>query len=180
MWRGMSGGNTLLAHVVGAGKTGCMVATAMKMKQAGLIKKPLFAVPNHLLEQFAREFQQWYPNAKLLVAGKDDFTRERRKVLTAKIASGEWDAVIVTHSGFERIGMSRAFQERFLRQQIAEYDQLLTDRAGNRTSKAGARSVRKSLEKQRGGAPRPSSRTCSRPTRRMTGWCSRNSGWTTF
>ena len=84
----MSGGNTLLAHVVGAGKSFTMAATAMKMKQAGLIQKPLVVVPNHLLEQFAREFQQLYPNAHLLVAGKDDFTRERRKYLTAKIASG--------------------------------------------------------------------------------------------
>ena len=148
VWRGMSGGNTLLAHVVGAGKTGCMVATAMKMKQAGLVHKPLVVVPNHLLEQFAREFQQWYPNARLLVAGKDDFTRDRRKVLTAKIAAGDWDAVILTHSGFERIGMSREFQARFLREQIAEYDQLLTDRAADRDSKA-RRNILKSLEKQK-------------------------------
>ncbi|VTS00593.1 dna methylase : Helicase, C-terminal OS=Blastopirellula marina DSM 3645 GN=DSM3645_28052 PE=4 SV=1: Methyltransf_26: SNF2_N [Gemmata massiliana] len=148
VWRGMSGGNTLLAHVVGAGKTGCMVATAMKMKQAGLIRKPLVVVPNHLLEQFAREFQQWYPNARLLVAGRDDFTRERRKALTAKIATGDWDAVIVTHSGFERIGMSRDFQARFLREQIAEYDRLLTDRAADRDSRA-RRNILKSLEKQK-------------------------------
>src|SRR3954471_13759747 len=97
----------------------------MKPRQAGLTSKPMVVVPNHLLEQFAREFQQGYPNARLLVASKDDFTRDRRKVLTAKIASGEWDAIIVTHSSFERIGMSRAYQERFLREQIAEYEQLL-------------------------------------------------------
>src|ERR1700740_3250945 len=127
VWRGMSSGNTLLAHAVGAGKTFTMAATGMKMKQAGLLKKPMYVVPNHLLEQFAREFQQWYPNARLLVAAKEDFTRERRKVLTAKIASGDWDGIVVTHSSFERIGMSRQYQERFLRQQIAEYDQLLCD-----------------------------------------------------
>ena len=79
VWRGMSSGNTLLAHVVGAGKTFTMAATGMKMKQAGLIKKPMYVVPNHLLEQFAREFMQLYPNAKLLVATKEDFTKERRK-----------------------------------------------------------------------------------------------------
>src|SRR5581483_12028183 len=107
VWRGVSGGNTPLAHVVGAGKSYTMAATAVKMRQAGLIRKPLIVVPNHLLEQFAREFQQLYPNAHLLVAGKGDFTRDRRKYLTAKIASGDWDAVIVTHSSFERIGMSR-------------------------------------------------------------------------
>ncbi len=105
VWRGMSSGNTLLAHAVGAGKTFTMAATGMKMKQAGLIKKPMYVVPNHLLEQFSREFMQLYPNAKLLVAAKEDLTRDRRKFLTAKIASGEWDGIIVTHSSFERIGM---------------------------------------------------------------------------
>ena len=90
VWRGMSSGNTLLAHAVGAGKTFTMAATGMKMKQAGLIKKPMYVVPNHLLEQFSREFMQLYPNAKLLVAAKEDLGRDRRKQLTAKIASGEW------------------------------------------------------------------------------------------
>ena len=98
VWRSMSGGNTLLAHVVGAGKTFTMAATAMKMKAAGLITKPMTVVPNHMLEQFARESVQLYPNAKLLVATKEDLTRDRRKQLTAKIASGDWDGVIVTHS----------------------------------------------------------------------------------
>ncbi len=125
VWRGMSSGNTLLAHTVGAGKTFTMAATGMKMKQAALIKKPMYVVPNHLLEQFSREFMQLYPNAKLLVAGKEDLTRDRRKFLTAKIASGEWDGIVVTHSSFERIGMSRDYQEKFLVEQIAEYDELL-------------------------------------------------------
>jgi hypothetical protein len=98
VWRGMSSGNTLLAHCVGAGKTYTMAATGMKMKQAGLIQKPMYVVPNHLLEQFAREFMQLYPNAKLLVAAKEDLSRDRRKHLTARIASGEWDGIIVTHS----------------------------------------------------------------------------------
>ncbi|OWK39469.1 DEAD/DEAH box helicase family protein [Fimbriiglobus ruber] len=144
VWRIMSGGNTLLAHAVGAGKTGACSAGAMKLKQAGLAKKSLIAVPNHLLEQFAREFQQFYPNAKLLVASKDDFTKERRKFLTAKIASGDWDAIIVTHSSFERIGMSRDFQEKFLRKQIAEYEELLCDRAKDKN-----RNIIKTLEKQK-------------------------------
>ena len=73
----------------------------MKMRQAGLIKKPMFVVPNHMLEQFSREFMQLYPNARLLAAGKDDLTKEKRKLLTAKIASGEWDGIIVTHSGLK-------------------------------------------------------------------------------
>ena len=146
VWRGMSSGNTLLAHCVGAGKTLEMAATAMKMKQAGLAKKALIAVPNHLLEQFAREFQQIYPNARLLMASKEDFTKERRKFLTAKIASGDWDAIIVTHSSFERIGMSKAYQETFLRQQIEEYDQLLRESAA---AKQTNRNIIKTIEKQK-------------------------------
>jgi N12 class adenine-specific DNA methylase len=146
VWRGMSSGNTLLAHAVGAGKTFTMAAAGMKMKQAGLIKKPMYVIPNHLLEQFAREFMQLYPNAKLLVATKEDLTRDRRKHLTAKIASGEWGGIIVTHSSFERIGMSRNYQERFLLEQIAEYDQLLREHAGNRGAN---RNLIKAIEKQK-------------------------------
>src|SRR5207302_5613189 len=124
-----------------------LAATGMTMKQAGLAKKPLYVVPNHLLWPFASHFMQLYPNAKLLVAAKEDLSRDRRKHLTAKIASGEWDGIIVTHSSFERIGMSREYQERFLREQIAEYEQLLVDGA-----KGGARAHRniiKTLEKQK-------------------------------
>src|SRR5258708_38934605 len=148
VWRCMSSGNTLLAHVVGAGKTYTMAGAGMKMKQAGLRKKPMYVVPNHLLEQFAREFMQLYPNAKLLVAGKDDFTRERRKVLTTKIASGEWDGIVVTHSSFERIGMSRDYQEKFLREQIEQYEQLLCDGAGQNATRAH-RNLIKPIEKQK-------------------------------
>ncbi|MGE3778701.1 MAG: DEAD/DEAH box helicase family protein, partial [Pirellulaceae bacterium] len=148
IWRGMTSGNTLLAHAVGAGKTFTMAATGMKMKEAGLVKKPMYVVPNHMLEQFAREFMQLYPNARLLIAGKDDLARDRRKLLTAKIASGEWDGIIVTHSSFERIGMSRDYQERFLREQIAEYDQLLRESAGSETSR-GRRNLIKTIEKQK-------------------------------
>ncbi|HQU42786.1 MAG TPA: helicase, partial [Pirellulales bacterium] len=125
-----------------------MAATGMKMKQAGLVKKPIYVVPNHLLEQFAREFMQLYPNARLLVATKDDLARDRRKLLTARIASGEWDGIIVTHSSFERIGMSRDYQEQFLREQIQEYDQLLVDSAKADTSR-GNRNIIKTIEKQK-------------------------------
>jgi N12 class adenine-specific DNA methylase len=148
VWRVMSSGNTLLAHAVGAGKTYEMAAAGMKMRQAGLITKPLYVVPNHMLEQFGREFMQLYPNARLLIAGKEDFTRDRRQLLTAKIASGTWDGIIVTHSSFERIGMSRDYQERFLREQITEYDQLLCDSAAADTSRAH-RNIIKTIEKQK-------------------------------
>ena len=145
VWRGMSSGNTLLAHAVGAGKTFTMAATGMKLKQAGLVKKPMYVVPNHMLEQFSREFMQLYPNAKLLVAAKEDLAKDRRKLLTAKIAGGEWDGIIVTHSSFERIGMSKDYQEKFLREQVAEYDQLLRDHAGSGTP----RNIIKTIEKQK-------------------------------
>jgi hypothetical protein len=105
-------------------------------------------VPNHLLEQFAREFLQLYPNARLLVAAKEDLTRERRKHLTAKIASGEWDGIVVTHSSFERIGMSRAYQEKFLSEQIEEYNQLLLDGASRDATRAH-RNLIKTIEKQK-------------------------------
>jgi N12 class adenine-specific DNA methylase/SAM-dependent methyltransferase len=146
IWRTMSSGNTLLAHAVGAGKTFTMIAAGMKMKQAGLVRKPMFVVPNHMLEQFSREFLQLYPNARILVASKEDLTRERRKFLTAKIASGEWDGIVITHGSFERIGMSREYQEQFLREQIAEYDELLIERA--RDSKS-SRNIIKNIEKQK-------------------------------
>ncbi len=148
IWRGMSAGNTLLAHAVGAGKTFVMAATGMKMKQAGLIKKPMYVVPNHLLEQFGREFLHLYPNARLLIAGKEDRARDRRKLLTAKIASGEWDGIVVTHSGFERIGMSRAYQERFLKEQIEEYEKLICDGASRDATRA-QRNLIKTIQKQK-------------------------------
>jgi N12 class adenine-specific DNA methylase len=148
VWRCMSGGNTLLAHLVGAGKTNVMCAAAVKMKQAGLIHKPMIVCPNHMLEQFGREFLQLYPNAKLLVASKEDFTRDRRKMLTAKIASGDWDGIIVTHSSFERIGMSREYQEWFLREQIAEYERLLCESGSKGTARAH-RNLIKTIEKQK-------------------------------
>jgi N12 class adenine-specific DNA methylase len=146
IWRGMSSGNTLLAHCVGAGKSALMAATGMKMKQAGLIKKPLYVVPNHLLEQFAREFLHVYPNAHVLVAAKEDFTRERRKFLTAKISTGDWDAIITTHSSFERIGMSRDYQRKFLQEQIDDYENLIIE---NAAEKGDNRNIIKNLEKQK-------------------------------
>jgi N12 class adenine-specific DNA methylase len=151
VWRVMSGGNTLLAHAVGAGKTNVMAAAGMKMKQAGLSRRALYAVPNHMLEQFGRECLHLYPNARLLIAGKEDFTRDRRKLLTAKIASGDWDGIVMTHSSFERIGMSPAYQAEFLREQIADYEALLTDaeRAAQESGDRGQRHILKTLEKQK-------------------------------
>ncbi len=127
VWRTMTDGNTLLAHVVGAGKTFEMIAAGMKLKQTGLARKPLFVVPNHMLEQFSREFYLLYPNANLLVASKEDLTAAKRKLFTAKVTSGDWDGVIMTHSSFSKIGMSPTYQAGFMREQVADYEALLTD-----------------------------------------------------
>ena len=114
------GDNVLLAHEVGAGKTFEMVAAAMESKRLGLCQKPLFAVPNHLTEQWAGEFLRLYPAANILVATKKGFETRNRKKFCARIATGEYDAVIIGHSQFERIPMSIERQERLLREQIDE------------------------------------------------------------
>jgi N12 class adenine-specific DNA methylase/adenine-specific DNA methylase len=114
------GDNVLLAHEVGAGKTFEMVAAAMESKRLGLCQKPLFAVPNHLTEQWASEFLRLYPAANILVATKKDFQTKNRKKFCARIATGDYDAVIIGHSQFERIPMSLERQERLLREQIDE------------------------------------------------------------
>lgn len=117
------GNNTLLAHEVGAGKTFEMVAGAMESKRLGLCQKPLFAVPNHLTEQWASEFLGLYPAANILVATKKDFETKNRKKFCARIATGDYDAVIIGHSQFERIPVSLERQERLLREQIDEIEQ---------------------------------------------------------
>ena len=114
------GGNTLLAHEVGAGKTFEMAASAMEAKRLGLCQKSLFVVPNHLTEQWASEFLHLYPNAKLLVARRKDFETANRKKFCARIATGDYDAVIIGHSQFERIPLSFERQERIIQDQIAE------------------------------------------------------------
>lgn len=117
------GNNTLLAHEVGAGKTFEMIAGAMESKRLGLCQKPLFAVPNHLTEQWASEFLRLYPAANILVATKKDFETKNRKKFCARIATGEYDAVIIGHSQFERIPVSLERQERLIREQIDEIEQ---------------------------------------------------------
>lgn len=116
----MYGGNTLLAHVVGAGKTFEMVAAAMESKRLGLCNKSLFVVPNHLTEQWATEFLQLYPSANILVATKKDFEPKNRKRFTGRIATGEYDAVIIGHSQFEKIPLSLERQQKALNEQLNE------------------------------------------------------------
>jgi len=124
VWRILQTPNTLLAHVVGAGKTFTMVAAAMELKRLGLARKPMFSVPNHMLGQFSTELLTLYPGANILVAGKEDFESQNRKKLFSRIATGNWDAVIVTHSGFERIPLARETQERFFEEQLHELEMI--------------------------------------------------------
>ena len=114
------GGNTLLAHKVGAGKTFEMVAAAMKSKQLGLCKKSLISVPNHIVDQFASEFMLLYPSANILVTRKEDFIKENRKRFCARIATGDYDAIIISHSQFEKIPMSLEYQKRHLEERLDE------------------------------------------------------------
>ena len=118
--RSLYGGNTLLAHVVGAGKTYEMVASAMESKRLGMCSKSLFVVPNHLTSQIGREFMQLYPGANIMVADKKDFEPKKRKRLIGRIATGEYDAVIIGHSQFEKIPMSKEYQEKHINDQIDE------------------------------------------------------------
>lgn len=129
VWRILQTPNTLLAHVVGAGKTYTMVAAAMELKRLGLARKPMFAVPNHMLGQFSTELLTLYPGANILVAGKEDFESQNRKKLFSRIATGNWDAVIVTHSGFERIPLSYDTQKRFFDEQLHELEMIRREHA---------------------------------------------------
>ena len=127
VWRIVQTPNTLLGHVVGAGKTFTMVAAGMELKRLGLARKPLFAVPNHMLGQFSSELLMLYPSANILAATKEDFEKDKRRELMSRIATGNWDAVIVTHSGFEKIPMSEDYQTKVMQEQIDELETVLKD-----------------------------------------------------
>ena len=139
------GGNTLLAHEVGAGKTFEMVAAAMESKRLGLCQKSLFVVPNHLTEQWASEFLRLYPSANILVTTKKDFETHNRKKFCARIATGDYDAIIMGHSQFEKIPISRERQERLLYEQIDE----ITEGIAEVQASGGERFTVKQLERTR-------------------------------
>ena len=141
------GGNTLLAHEVGAGKTFEMVAAAMESKRLGLCQKSIFVVPNHLTEQWASEFLRLYPSANILVTTKKDFETRNRKKFCARIATGDYDAIIIGHSQFERIPISRERQERLLQEQIWE----ITEGIEEVQASGGERFTVKQLERTKRG-----------------------------
>lgn len=146
IWRIVaSGANTLLAHVVGAGKTLTMICAGMELRRLGKAAKPMYVVPNHMLEQFAAEFLRAYPGANILMASKDDLQGDKRRALLSRIATGDWDGVLITHSSFERIKMSDEFMKQYIEDEIALIEDAIRaekqDR-GNRIVKELARALK--------------------------------------
>jgi N12 class adenine-specific DNA methylase len=144
VWRIIQTGNTLLAHVVGAGKTFEMVAAAMELRRMGLAKKPMIVVPNHLVEQWGAAFLQLYPQANIFVAGKDQFSTGNRQKAMSRIATGNFDAVIVSHSSFEKLPVSDATFGHFVGKQIDELEAAITEA---KAEKGDNRRIVKEIEK---------------------------------
>ena len=143
IWRIVSSsGNTLLAHVVGAGKTLTMICAGMELKRLGVAGKICFVVPNHMLEQFAAEFLRAYPGANILMASKEDLQGDKRRTLLSRVATGDWDGVIITHSSYERIKLGDGVIEAFIQEQINEIAQVIRD-----ANKGGGNRIIKELER---------------------------------
>ncbi len=146
VWRGIQEGTGLFDHVVGAGKTMACIATIMESKRMGFVNKPMVVVPNHLLHQWRDEFYTLYPDANILVADKDDFTKQNRERLFSRIATGDWDAVVVAHSSFGKIDMPYDMQQEILKEQIAAVVDAISDLTVQGNSRS---STVKQLEKQK-------------------------------
>jgi len=144
--RVLYGGNTLLAHAVGAGKTFECIASAMELKRLGIVSKPMFVVPNHLIGQWASDILKLYPMANVLVATQKDFEKKRRNKLMAKISTGEWDAVLVAHSSFGLIPMSKEYQAKHIHNQIKEITEAQYDIEQDGVSVKKLEQVKKNLE----------------------------------
>nr|WP_297383506.1 DEAD/DEAH box helicase [uncultured Roseateles sp.] len=135
-WRIVESGNTGLFHVVGAGKTAVCVIASMEMRRLGFLNKPCHVVPNHMLSQYTAEFVRLYPNATVLMATKEDLEGDHRRELVSRIATGDWDAVVITHSSFERIRMSPQFTEKFIKEIIHEIEMAIrAEKSNDRSSR---------------------------------------------
>lgn len=143
--RGTFGGNLLIAHCVGAGKTFEMASICMQLRRLGIARKPMFAVPNHMLAQWNREFHEAYPGAKVLVADKKDLTKQNRRSFLARAANGDWDCIIVAHSSFSRIAMSPEHQAEYIEAELADLTDLLV-RVKNEKEK---NKIRKQIQSKR-------------------------------
>ena len=142
----ITGGNTLLHHVVGAGKSFEIAAAAMKLRQLKLAQKPMIIVPNHLVMQWANEFRTLYPNAKLLIATKKDFEKENRLKFVSRIATGDWDAVVMAMSSFEKIPISKERQERKINEEIDSIESALTDLRTKKESRISVKIMEKIIK----------------------------------
>lgn len=145
IWRSLQEGTGLFDHVVGAGKTMACIATIMESKRMGLVSKPMVVVPNHLIYQWRDEFFKLYPDAKLLVADKDDFTKAKRERLFSRVATGDWDAILVTHSSFGKIERPHEMEQQIINEQI----KAAMDAVEYAKDTQGSRATIKQLEKQR-------------------------------
>ena len=146
VWRSLQSSTALLDHTVGAGKTFAMIASIMEKRRIGQARKPMLTVPNHLVAQWAADFQKLYPGARVLAPSKADFSAANRKRLTARIATGDWDAVIVPHSQFGLLGVSPEIEARFINEQVADIEQSIAEL--REAEGAKSRSV-KQMEKQK-------------------------------
>src|ERR1700722_19226701 len=146
VWRILQNNNTLLAHCVGAGKTFEMSAACMELRRLGLATKPMIVVPNHLVEQWGSSFLQLYPQANIYVAGKDNFTTGNRQKAMARIATGNYDAVIVSHKSLELLPVSDEAFERFVGKQIEQLENAIYEA---KAEKGDTRSIVKDLEKSK-------------------------------
>ncbi len=136
VWRIVQSGNTGLFHVVGAGKTAVCVIAGMELRRLGFANKPCHVVPNHMLAQYTAEFVRLYPNASVLMASKDDLEGDRRRELVSRIATGDWDAVVITHSSFERIKLSPQFTEGYIKEIIHEIEMAVrAERSNDRSNR---------------------------------------------
>ncbi|MBT7444990.1 MAG: DEAD/DEAH box helicase family protein, partial [Methylococcales bacterium] len=148
-WRTIQEGNAYIAHAVGAGKTLESIAAAQEMKRLGLAKKNMFVVPNHMLKQFSKEYLEAYPAADILVADEVQFDKKRREQFLGKVKSKDWDAVIITHSGFGKIPVSPEFEGKLLHKEVKQFENLLIETKGDSlTTKMLARQLERVYQKQ--------------------------------
>lgn len=140
-------GNTYMAHTVGAGKTSAMIGAGMEMRRLGLVRKPMYVVPNHMLAQFTKEFYEQYPTARIAVADERRFHTDRRKQFIANVAQDDLDAVIITHSSFGKVGISAGFSDGLVREQIDEYAEALNDLDKTQENRITRKRIENAIEK---------------------------------
>lgn len=145
----LMGNNTLLHHSVGAGKTFEIAAACMKLREIGIAQKPIIVVPNHLVVQWANEFRTLYPNANLLMATKKDFEKTSRKCFVAKVATGDWDAVIIAMSSFERVPISKERQEERLNREIEMIERAIIEEKTNENKRITIKDLERTIKNKR-------------------------------